>query len=60
MRSGDSPVDEHCLPSTAEADLGERLDQYRRDALMSYLNSSKLCRECNVHVTEPALQKGEA
>ncbi|NXV85938.1 EFC12 protein, partial [Calonectris borealis] len=57
VRSGDGPVDEHCLPSTVETDLGELVDRYRRNALMSYLKSSKLCKERDVHITEPALQK---
>ncbi|KFW89451.1 EF-hand calcium-binding domain-containing protein 12, partial [Phalacrocorax carbo] len=39
VRSGDGPIDEHCLPSTVEADLGE------------------LCKERDVHITEPTLQK---
>ncbi|XP_075580702.1 EF-hand calcium-binding domain-containing protein 12-like [Pelecanus crispus] len=58
VRSGDGPVDEHCLPSTVQANLGELVDRYRRRALVSYLESSKLCRERNVHITEPTLQKG--
>ncbi|KAM9264321.1 uncharacterized protein RDI95_013367 [Morus bassanus] len=58
VRSGDGPVDEHCLPSTVEADLGELVDQYRRNAVMSYLKSSQLCKERNVHITEPTLQRG--
>ncbi|XP_052653277.1 uncharacterized protein LOC128146155 isoform X2 [Harpia harpyja] len=57
VRSGDGPIDEHCLPSTVEADLGELVDRYRRNAVTSYLKSSKLCKERNVHIAEPALQK---
>lgn len=60
VRSGDGPVDDHCLPSTVEADLGELVDRYRRNAFMSYLESSKLCAERNVDITEPTLQKGKA
>ncbi|KAK4805773.1 hypothetical protein QYF61_027844 [Mycteria americana] len=59
VRSGDGPVDEHCLPSTVEADLGELVDRYRRNAVRSYLKSSRLCKERDVHITDPALQKGE-
>ncbi|KAM6190191.1 uncharacterized protein WM294_013729 [Sarcoramphus papa] len=58
VRSGDGPIDDHCLPSTVEADLGELVDRYRRNAFMSYLKSSKLCTERNVDITEPTLQKG--
>ncbi|NXT81687.1 EFC12 protein, partial [Zapornia atra] len=57
VRSGDVPVDEHCLPSTVASDLGELVDRYRRSAVRSYLRSSELCRERNVHITEPKLQK---
>ncbi|XP_050768132.1 coiled-coil domain-containing protein 81-like [Gymnogyps californianus] len=57
VRSGDGPIDDHCLPSTVEADLGELVDRYRRNAFMSYLKSSKLCTERNVDITEPTLQK---
>ncbi|NXV73077.1 EFC12 protein, partial [Atlantisia rogersi] len=57
VRSGDVPVDEHCLPSTVASDLGELVDCYRRSAVRSYLKSSQLCREHNVHITEPKLQK---
>ncbi|XP_075381077.1 uncharacterized protein LOC142420749 [Mycteria americana] len=57
VRSGDGPVDEHCLPSTVEADLGELVDRYRRNAVRSYLKSSRLCKERDVHITDPTLQK---
>ncbi|XP_076216249.1 EF-hand calcium-binding domain-containing protein 12-like isoform X2 [Aptenodytes patagonicus] len=57
VRSGDGPVDEHCLPSTVEADLGELVDRYRQNAVMSYLKSSQLCKDRNVHITEPTLQR---
>ncbi|XP_075593055.1 LOW QUALITY PROTEIN: uncharacterized protein LOC142598418 [Balearica regulorum gibbericeps] len=55
--SGDGPVDEHCLPSTVESDLGELVDRYRRNAVTSYLETSKRCKERNVHITNPTLQK---
>uniref|UniRef100_A0A672UZN5 EF-hand calcium binding domain 12 n=1 Tax=Strigops habroptila TaxID=2489341 RepID=A0A672UZN5_STRHB len=58
VRCGDGPVDEHCLPSTLEPGLGELVDQYRRNTVLSYLASSKLCREHNVPIFEPTLQKG--
>ncbi|KAM7080354.1 uncharacterized protein J5F26_015557 [Ciconia maguari] len=58
VRSGDGPVDEHCLPSTVEADLGELVDRYRRNAVRSYLKSSRLCKERDVHISDPTLQKG--
>ncbi|XP_074931403.1 EF-hand calcium-binding domain-containing protein 12 [Phalacrocorax aristotelis] len=57
VRSGDGPIDEHCLPSTVEADLGELVDRYRRNAVTCYMKSSKLCKERDVHITEPTLQK---
>lgn len=59
-RSGDGPVDEHCLPSTVGTDLGELVDRYRRKALESYLGSSARCGERGVHITEPTLQRGKA
>ncbi|NXI70579.1 EFC12 protein, partial [Anseranas semipalmata] len=58
VRSGDVPVDEHCLPSTVEGNMGALVDQYRRNTVVNYLNCSKVCKESNVHVTEPVLQKG--
>ncbi|NXS51101.1 EFC12 protein, partial [Balaeniceps rex] len=58
VRSGDGPVDDHCLPSTVGADLGQLVDRYRSNAVMSYLKSSELCKERNVLITEPTLQKG--
>nr|XP_009933211.1 PREDICTED: UPF0469 protein KIAA0907 homolog [Opisthocomus hoazin] len=57
VRSGDGPFDKHCLLSTVEGDFGELLDRYRSNAAMSYLKSSKLCKERNVHITEATLQK---
>ncbi|XP_074020516.1 uncharacterized protein [Numenius arquata] len=57
-RSGDRPVDEHCLPSTIEADFGELVDQYRSKTAAVYMQSSKLCEERNVCITKPTLQKG--
>ncbi|XP_068271215.1 EF-hand calcium-binding domain-containing protein 12 [Nyctibius grandis] len=60
VRSGDGPVDDHCLPSTVEGDFGELLDRYRRKVITSSLRSSKLCKERNVHIAEATLQKGTA
>ncbi|KFP32817.1 EF-hand calcium-binding domain-containing protein 12, partial [Colius striatus] len=57
VRSGDDPIDQHCLPSTADADFGQRIDQYRRRAVVSYLRSSKLCRENDVPITDRKLQR---
>ncbi|XP_075370603.1 EF-hand calcium-binding domain-containing protein 12 isoform X2 [Mycteria americana] len=57
VRSGDAAIDEHCLPSTAECDMGALVDQYRRDCFMTYLKSLKLCRERNSRLTELMLQK---
>ncbi|KAF1590297.1 EF-hand calcium-binding domain-containing protein 12, partial [Eudyptes moseleyi] len=57
VRSGDAAVDEHCLPSTAEGDVGALVDRYRRDCFMSRLKSLKLCREHNSCLMELVLQK---
>ncbi|NWT44555.1 EFC12 protein, partial [Chroicocephalus maculipennis] len=57
VRSGDRPVDEHCLPSTVETDFGELVDQYRSKTLMNYMQDSKLCEERNVPITKSVLQK---
>lgn len=59
-RWGDGPIDKHCLPSTVATDLGELVDRYRRKALESYLGSSARCRERDVRITEPTLQRGNA
>ncbi|PKU30362.1 ef-hand calcium-binding hypothetical protein [Limosa lapponica baueri] len=56
--SGDRPVDEHCLPSTIEADFGELVDRYRSRTVAVYMQSSKLCKEREVCITKPTLQKG--
>ncbi|NXN53631.1 EFC12 protein, partial [Rynchops niger] len=57
VRSGDRPVDEHCLPSTVETEFGELVDQYRSKTIMRYMQDSKLCEERNVHITKSMLQK---
>nr|XP_038023685.1 uncharacterized protein LOC113841105 isoform X4 [Anas platyrhynchos] len=58
VRSGDAPVDEHCLPSTIEGDMGALVDHYRRNAVVNYLNCSKQCKERNICLTDKALQRG--
>ncbi|XP_076202914.1 EF-hand calcium-binding domain-containing protein 12 [Aptenodytes patagonicus] len=58
VRSGDAAVDEHCLPSTAEGDVGALVDWYHRDCFVSYLKS--LCGEHNSCLTELMLQKRKA
>ncbi|KGL85918.1 EF-hand calcium-binding domain-containing protein 12, partial [Charadrius vociferus] len=58
VRSGDGPIDDHCLPSTVESDFGELVDQYRRKAIVTYMQSSELCKERNIDITNPTLQKG--
>lgn len=60
VRSGDAPVDEHCLPSTTEGDMGALVDHYRRNAVVNYLNCSKQCKERNICLTDKALQRGKA
>ncbi|NXW50500.1 EFC12 protein, partial [Nyctiprogne leucopyga] len=57
VRSGDSPVDKHCLPSTLKTAWGEQVDQYRRNTVMCYLNTPKMCKERGVHIRETTLQK---
>ncbi|XP_031467242.1 EF-hand calcium-binding domain-containing protein 12 [Phasianus colchicus] len=57
-RPGELTVEEHCFPSTAGSDMGALVDRYRSKAAASYLNSSKLCQERDIHLTEPVLQKG--
>ncbi|NXE53816.1 EFC12 protein, partial [Casuarius casuarius] len=57
VRSGDKCVDEHCLPSTLEGDVGELVDQYRRNCFMTYLKSFKLCKDYKICLTKPVLQK---
>ncbi|KFO06305.1 EF-hand calcium-binding domain-containing protein 12, partial [Balearica regulorum gibbericeps] len=57
VRSEGAAVDEHCLPSTAEGDVGALVDRYRRDCFVSYRKSLKLCREHNSGLTELMLQK---
>ncbi|KAM9272206.1 EF-hand calcium-binding domain-containing protein 12 [Cariama cristata] len=57
VRSGEAAVDDHCLPSTVEGDMGALVDQYHRDCFLSYLKSLKLLREHNSHLTELVLQK---
>lgn len=59
VRSGDRPVDEHCLPSTVETDFGELVDRYRSKTVMNYMQDSKLCEERNVPITKSVLQKGK-
>ncbi|KAF1542787.1 EF-hand calcium-binding domain-containing protein 12, partial [Eudyptula albosignata] len=57
VRSGDAAVDEHCLPSTAEGDVGAPVDRYHRDCFVSCLKSLQLCREHNSCLMELMLQK---
>uniref|UniRef100_A0A8C3L9R0 Uncharacterized protein n=1 Tax=Chrysolophus pictus TaxID=9089 RepID=A0A8C3L9R0_CHRPC len=57
-RSGELTVEEHCFPSTTGSDIGALVDRYRSKAAASYLNSSKLCQERDIHLTESVLQKG--
>ncbi|NWH19741.1 EFC12 protein, partial [Grus americana] len=57
VRSEGAAVDEHCLLSTADGDVGTLVDRYRRDCFVSYQKSLKLCREHNSGLTELMLQK---
>uniref|UniRef100_A0A8C9ER10 CCDC81 HU domain-containing protein n=1 Tax=Pavo cristatus TaxID=9049 RepID=A0A8C9ER10_PAVCR len=57
-RSGELTVEEHCFPSTTGSAIGALVDQYRSKVAASYLNSSKLCKERDIHLNEPVLQKG--
>lgn len=40
--------------------MGALVDQYRSKAAASYLNSSKLCKERDIHLAESVLQRGNA
>uniref|UniRef100_A0A8C2YDG5 Uncharacterized protein n=1 Tax=Coturnix japonica TaxID=93934 RepID=A0A8C2YDG5_COTJA len=57
-RSGQLAVEEHCFPVTTSNDMGALVNQYRSKGAVSYLNSSKLCREHDIDLNESALQKG--
>ncbi|XP_048785270.1 EF-hand calcium-binding domain-containing protein 12 [Lagopus muta] len=57
-RSGELTVKEHCFPSTTSSAMGALVDQYRSKAAASYLNSSKLCKERDIHLAESVLQRG--
>uniref|UniRef100_A0A8C8SML9 EF-hand calcium binding domain 12 n=1 Tax=Pelusios castaneus TaxID=367368 RepID=A0A8C8SML9_9SAUR len=57
VRSGNKAIDDHCLPSTVESDIGEVIDQHRRNCYLVYLQCLKLCNEYNVPLTEKVLEK---
>ncbi|XP_067400468.1 EF-hand calcium-binding domain-containing protein 12 [Emydura macquarii macquarii] len=57
VRSGNKAIDEHCLPSTMESEIGEVIDQHRRNCYMVYLQCVKLCKEYNIPLTEEVLEK---
>ncbi|XP_065264834.1 EF-hand calcium-binding domain-containing protein 12 [Emys orbicularis] len=57
VRSGNKAIDEHCLPSTMESEMGEIIDQHRRTCYMVYLQCLKLCKEYNIPLTEKVLEK---
>uniref|UniRef100_A0A674K1Y2 EF-hand calcium binding domain 12 n=1 Tax=Terrapene triunguis TaxID=2587831 RepID=A0A674K1Y2_9SAUR len=57
VRSGNKAIDEHCLPSTMESEMGEITDQHRRTCYMVYLQCLKLCKEYNIPLTEKVLEK---
>ncbi|KAG6939339.1 EF-hand calcium binding domain 12, partial [Chelydra serpentina] len=57
VRSGNKAIDEHCLPSTMESEMGEIIDQHRRTCYMVYLQCLKLCKDYNIPLTEKVLEK---
>nr|XP_006132888.1 EF-hand calcium-binding domain-containing protein 12 [Pelodiscus sinensis]XP_025045353.1 EF-hand calcium-binding domain-containing protein 12 [Pelodiscus sinensis] len=57
VRSGNNAIDEHCLPSTMESEIGEIIDKHRRTIYMVYLQSLKLCNEYNIPLTEKVLER---
>ncbi|XP_038264391.1 EF-hand calcium-binding domain-containing protein 12 isoform X1 [Dermochelys coriacea] len=57
VRSGNKAIDEHCLPSTMDSEMGEIIDQHRRTCYMVYLQCLKLCKEYNIPLAEKVLEK---
>nr|XP_060622244.1 EF-hand calcium-binding domain-containing protein 12 isoform X1 [Anolis sagrei ordinatus] len=58
VRTGDRAVDEHCLPSTMEGEVGELVDKHRLACHLVWTQCVKLCRKYGIPISEKALKKG--
>ena len=59
IRIGHKGVDNHCMTSTLEGEVGSLLDQFRRNCLKEYFEAIRMCQEKGVVLTPELLDRGE-
>ncbi|XP_053544938.1 EF-hand calcium-binding domain-containing protein 12 [Bombina bombina] len=57
VRTGNTAVDGHSLPSTLGDEMGETVEQYRRQDLQQYYKILKLCQSYRVPLSEKLLER---
>ncbi|XP_076447794.1 EF-hand calcium-binding domain-containing protein 12-like isoform X2 [Babylonia areolata] len=57
IRIGHKDVDNHCMESTLEGEVGELLNQFRRSCLREYFHAIRLCQEKGVVLTPELLDR---
>ena len=58
IRIGHKLVDNHCLESTLEGDVGDLMNQFRRNCLREYFQAVRLCQEKGIVLTPELLDRG--
>ncbi|XP_054832375.1 EF-hand calcium-binding domain-containing protein 12 [Eublepharis macularius] len=57
VKSGDPVVDNHCMPSTIEGDMGELVDKHRMASHLVWFQCVRLCQQYGIPLTERLLQR---
>lgn len=58
IRIGHKGIDNHCMMSTLEGEMGSLLDQFRRNCLKEYFQAIRMCQEKGVVLTPELLDRG--
>lgn len=58
IKVGEKAIDDHCMQSTLEGELGGMVDKFRQLKLREFYDINKLCAQQGVSLSPTLLEKG--
>lgn len=58
IKVGEKAIDDHCMQSTLEGELGGMVDKFRQLKLREFYDINKLCAHQGVSLSPTLLEKG--
>ena len=60
IKVGDKAIDDHCMQSTLEGEIGGMVDKFRQLKLREFYEINKLCTVQGVSLSPSLLEKGKS